>query len=221
MGKPREKSGWEEVRVVCKYLKAVYLRVKVKVTQSIRLFATPWNMLCYAKSLQSCPTLCDPIDGSPPGSPVPGILQARTLEWVAFPFASGSSQPRIEPGSPALQADYLPTELSGKPQIGSRSVSPTLQSSEFSGPEYWSGQPFPSPGDLPNPGIKPRSPALRADSLPTEPSGKPLRRQKQDQWVKFIYFCVCAQIIIAFFFPLLLFLRSQQEGAFEMPLSTS
>ena len=37
-------------------------------------------MLCYAKSLQSCPTLCDPIDGSPPGSPVPGILQARTLE---------------------------------------------------------------------------------------------------------------------------------------------
>ena len=38
-----------------------------------------------AKSLQSCPTLCDPIDGSPPGSPVPGILQARTLEWVAIP----------------------------------------------------------------------------------------------------------------------------------------
>ena len=39
-------------------------------------------MLCYAKPLQSCLTLCDPIDGSPPGSPVPGILQARTLEWV-------------------------------------------------------------------------------------------------------------------------------------------
>ena len=37
-----------------------------------------------AKSLQSCPTLCDPVDGSPPGSPVPGILQARTLEWVAI-----------------------------------------------------------------------------------------------------------------------------------------
>ena len=44
-------------------------------------------MLCYAKSLQSCPTLCDPIDGSPPGSPVPGILQARTLEWVAISFS--------------------------------------------------------------------------------------------------------------------------------------
>ena len=39
-----------------------------------------------AKSLQSCPTLCDPTDGSPPGSPVPGILQARTLEWVAISF---------------------------------------------------------------------------------------------------------------------------------------
>ena len=42
-----------------------------------------------AKSLQSCPTLCDPIDGSPPGSPVPGILQARTLEWVAISFSNG------------------------------------------------------------------------------------------------------------------------------------
>ena len=41
-----------------------------------------------AKLLQSCPTLCDPIDGSPPGSPVPGILQARTLEWVAISFSS-------------------------------------------------------------------------------------------------------------------------------------
>ena len=41
-----------------------------------------------AKSLQSCPILCDPIDGSPPGFPVPGILQARTLEWVAISFSS-------------------------------------------------------------------------------------------------------------------------------------
>ena len=41
-----------------------------------------------AKSLQSCPTLCDPIDGSPPGSPVPGILQARTLEWVAISLSN-------------------------------------------------------------------------------------------------------------------------------------
>ena len=45
------------------------------------------NCAAAAKSLQSCPTLCDPIDGSPPGSPVPGILQARTLEWVAIAFS--------------------------------------------------------------------------------------------------------------------------------------
>ena len=47
-----------------------------------------------AKLLQSCPTLCDPIDGSPPGSAVPGILQARILEWVAISFSRGSSHPR-------------------------------------------------------------------------------------------------------------------------------
>ena len=41
-----------------------------------------------AKSLQSCPTLCDPTEGSPPGSPIPGILQARTLEWVAISFSN-------------------------------------------------------------------------------------------------------------------------------------
>ena len=54
----------------------------------------PWNytienlLAAAAKSLQSCPTLCNPIDGGPPGSPVPGILQARTLEWVAISFSS-------------------------------------------------------------------------------------------------------------------------------------
>ena len=47
-----------------------------------------WAAEAAAKSLQSCPTLCDPIDGSPPGSPVPGILQARTLEWVAISFSN-------------------------------------------------------------------------------------------------------------------------------------
>ena len=45
------------------------------------------NDVAAAKSFQSCPTLCDPIDGSPPDSPVPGILQARTLEWVAISFS--------------------------------------------------------------------------------------------------------------------------------------
>ena len=53
------------------------------------LFLDLVNQLAAAvKSLQSCPTLCDPIDGSPPGSPVPGILQARILEWVAISFSN-------------------------------------------------------------------------------------------------------------------------------------
>ena len=51
---------------------------------------SPWPLLsaAAAKSLQSCPTLCDPRDGSPPGFPIPGILQARTLEWVAISFSN-------------------------------------------------------------------------------------------------------------------------------------
>ena len=59
-----------------------------------------------AKSLQSCPTLCHPLDCSPPGSSVHGILQARILELVAISFPRGSSQPR----SSALQVDSLPSE---------------------------------------------------------------------------------------------------------------
>ena len=54
----------------------------------ISMYLNLQDTLCYAKSLQSCPTLCDPIDGSPPGSLVPGILQARTLEWVAIFFSN-------------------------------------------------------------------------------------------------------------------------------------
>ena len=69
-----------------------------------------------AKSLQSCPTLCNPINGSPAGSSVHEIFQARILEWVAISFSRGSSQPRGQTRwSPALQADSLPTELQGKP----------------------------------------------------------------------------------------------------------
>ena len=69
---------------------------------------------------QSCPNLCDPIDHSPPGSSVHGILQARMLEWVAISFCRGSSQPRartcVSRVSLALQVDSLPAEPSGKPQ---------------------------------------------------------------------------------------------------------
>ena len=55
----------------------------------------------------------------------------------------------------------------------------TIQSMKFSRPEYWSGQPFPSPGDLPKPGIEPRSPTLQVDSLPAEPQGKPIIMQSR------------------------------------------
>ena len=93
------------------------------------------SMLCYAKSLQSCPTLCDPTDGNPAGSPVPAILQARTLEWVAISFSNAwkwkvkvKSLSRVRlletPWTVAFQAP---------PSMG------------FSRQEYWSGVPLPSP----------------------------------------------------------------------------
>ena len=92
-------------------------------------------MAAAAKSHQSCPTLCDPMDGSPPGSPVPGILQARTLEWVAISFSNAwkwtvkvKSLSRVwlfeTPWTVAHQAP---------PSMG------------FPRQEYWSGLPLPSP----------------------------------------------------------------------------
>ena len=71
----------------------------------------------------------------------------------------------IEPGSPTFQTDALTSEAPGKPI----SLSPFFWGV---GQEYWSGLPFPSPGDFPDPGIEPRSPALLADALPSEPPGK-------------------------------------------------
>ena len=60
----------------------------LKRKKKVKCAGNPPNSAATAKSLQSCLTLCDPIDGSPPGSPVPGILQARTLEWVAISFSN-------------------------------------------------------------------------------------------------------------------------------------
>ena len=66
--------------------------ISYKIPKVTGLVSEEETQLCpaaaAAKSLQSCPTLCDPIDGSPPGSPVPGILQARILEWVAISFSN-------------------------------------------------------------------------------------------------------------------------------------
>ena len=88
-----------------------------------------------AKSLQSCPTLCDPIDGSPPASPVPGILQARTLEWVAISFSNAwkwkvkvKSLSHVRLFTTPWTAAYQ-----GPPSMG------------FARQEYWSGVPLPSP----------------------------------------------------------------------------
>ena len=63
---------------------------------------------------QFCLTLCNAMDGGPPGSSVHGNFQARILEWVAYPFSRGSSQPRNETGFPALQADSVLSEPLGK-----------------------------------------------------------------------------------------------------------
>ena len=68
--------------------KVIILQLKnYCVTQKIMGISNS-NAAAAAKSLQSCPTLCNPIDGNPPGSPIPGILQARTLEWVAISFSN-------------------------------------------------------------------------------------------------------------------------------------
>ena len=88
---------------------------------SHKLGENVWSLntlvLCLRLVAQLCPALCNPMDCSPPGFSVHGILQARILEWLAFPFSSGSSKPGIELRSPALQANSLLSELPGKPKI--------------------------------------------------------------------------------------------------------
>ena len=95
----------------------------------------PVTAAAAAKSLQSCPTLCDPIDSSPSGSPVPGILQARTVEWVAISFSNARKWnvkvkwlSCVRPSATPWTAAYQPP-----PPMG------------FSRQEYWSGVPLPSP----------------------------------------------------------------------------
>ena len=114
-----------------KYYYHLFVLRELNLWESINSFKSA----AAAKSLQTCPTLCDPIDGSLPGSPVPGILQARTLEWVAISFSNawkwkvkGKSLSRVwllaTPWTAAYQAP---------PPMG------------YSRQEYWSGVPLPSP----------------------------------------------------------------------------
>ena len=88
-----------------------------------------------AKALQSCPTLCDPIDGSPPGSTVPGILQARTLEWVAISF---SNEWKWKVKVTSLSR----VRLLATPWTAAYQAPPSMG---FSRQEYWGGVPLPSP----------------------------------------------------------------------------
>ena len=92
-----------------------------------------------AKSLQSCPTLCDPRDSSPPGSPVPGTLQARTLEWVAISF-SNAWKWKVKVRSLSR------VRLFATPWTVAYQAFPSMG---FSRQEYWSGMPLPSPESKP------------------------------------------------------------------------
>ena len=138
----------------------------------VRLFATLWTVAYQA----------------PPSR---GFSRQEYWSGLPCPPPGDLADPGIEPispASPALQAGHLPTEPPRKPYLGlcalllSRvQLFATLWTVAYQAPlsmgfsrqEYWSGLPFPSPGDLPYPGIEPRSPALEADALTSEPPGKP------------------------------------------------
>ena len=102
---------------------------------SCYLFLISSASVAAAKSLQLCPTLCDPIDGSPPGSPIPGIFQARTLEWVAISF---SNVWKWKVKVKSLSSVWP----SGTPWTAAYQAPPSMG---FSRQEYWNGVPLPSP----------------------------------------------------------------------------
>ena len=114
-----------------KHLCSLKLYVKLFVPIGIYIFF--WGT-ATAKSLQSCPILCDPRDSSPPGSPVPGTLQARTLEWVAISFSNAW---KWKVKGKLLSCVWL----LATPWIAAFQAPPSMG---FSRQEYWSGVPLPS-----------------------------------------------------------------------------
>ena len=93
-----------------------------------------WDIAAAAQSLQPCPTLCNPIDGSPPGFPVSGILQARTLEWVAISFSNAWKwEVKVK--------SFSHVQLLATPWTAAHQAPPSMG---FSRQEYWSGVPMPS-----------------------------------------------------------------------------
>ena len=122
------------------YLPAsLYKKVLPAKWQSKVWLSSPAAAAAAAKSLQSCPTLCNPIDGSPSGSLAPGILQARTLEWVAISF-SNAWKWKVKVKSLSR------VRLLATPWTAAHQAPPSMG---FSRQEYWSGLPFPSPIKLP------------------------------------------------------------------------
>ena len=115
-----------------------------------------WKMYESESETQSCPALYDPMNYT-----VHGILQARILESVTFPFSGGSSQPRDQSQVSCIASRFF--------------TSWTIREAQG----YWSGQPILSPVDFPDPGIKSGPPALQADSLPTELSERYIKRVQQ------------------------------------------
>ena len=107
------------------------------VTKSHRCWATNIYLMhaAAAKLLQSCPTLCDPIDGSPPGSPVHGILQARSLEWVSVSFSNAWKWK-------GKVRSISCVRLFAIPWTAAHQAPPSMG---FSRQEHWSGVPLPSP----------------------------------------------------------------------------
>ena len=118
------------------------LSVKTKSLQpSSTLCLVVLSCSAAAKSLQSCPTLCDPIDGSPPGSPVPGIFQARTLEWVAISFSNAWKWKVKVKSLSSVQLLTTPWTAAYQAPL----------SMGFSRQEFWSGVPLPSAQSCPTP----------------------------------------------------------------------
>ena len=116
-------SWWPLDRLISYVTANIFRFLSLSVCVCLSLIIYTCVCVKWSEVAQSCPTLCDPVDCSPPGSSIHRILQARILEWVSM---------------------------------------------GFSRQEYWSGLPFPFQGDLPNPGIEPRSPTLQGDALTSE-----------------------------------------------------
>ena len=127
------------------------------------------------------PVLCDllfvscslwPHRLTPTGSSACGISQARIQDWIAIPFSRGSSQPRGRNHLSSVSCILVKVMSLSRVRLFAIPWTVVYQASlsmGFSRQEYWSGLPFPSPGDLPDPGIEPMSPALQADALPSDP----------------------------------------------------